>query len=358
MPEGNVALSPWSLQSVLQMAWAGAAGPNREQMATVLGYQRSGSGEAFAELRRIFSALPEGESRVELLQAEWIFAQKGLSIRPDYLATLGEFGAGMQLVDFRDHAEEARTTINRWVERATRHRIRDFLGPSTVHAATRAILVDALYFKARWQNSFDRGETRSMLFRLDEQRNVSVPMMKKRSEMAWGRRPGLTVVGIPYTDPDLQLLVLLPDSPEGLPKLEETLTPELLAECAAIDFVDTTLFLPRFRLDAPTIALRDALIDLGMTHAFDKPRGSSDFSKMVETASAEEFHLADVLQKVFVVVNEEGTEAAAANAATFSFGGLPPEKPKFIMVNRPFLFAIQHRPSATCLFLGRVTDPR
>jgi serpin B len=36
------------------------------------------------------------------------------------------------------------------------------------------------------------------------------------------------------------------------------------------------------------------------------------------------------------------------------------EKPKPIevRVDRPFLFAIQHRASGACLFLGRVTDPR
>jgi serpin B len=33
-------------------------------------------------------------------------------------------------------------------------------------------------------------------------------------------------------------------------------------------------------------------------------------------------------------------------------------KPLEVRVDRPFLFAIQHRPSGTCLFLGRVTDPR
>jgi serine protease inhibitor len=35
---------------------------------------------------------------------------------------------------------------------------------------------------------------------------------------------------------------------------------------------------------------------------------------------------------------------------------LPP--PIEVRVDRPFLFAIQHVPSGTCLFLGRLTDPR
>jgi len=39
-------------------------------------------------------------------------------------------------------------------------------------------------------------------------------------------------------------------------------------------------------------------------------------------------------------------------------GGGPPEKIMEIHVDRPFLFAIQHRETGACLFLGRVTDPR
>lgn len=35
-----------------------------------------------------------------------------------------------------------------------------------------------------------------------------------------------------------------------------------------------------------------------------------------------------------------------------------PQEPLEIRVDRPFLFAIQHVPTGTCLFLGRVTDPR
>jgi len=34
------------------------------------------------------------------------------------------------------------------------------------------------------------------------------------------------------------------------------------------------------------------------------------------------------------------------------------EEPVEVRVDHPFLFAIQHRESGACLFLGRVTDPR
>jgi serine protease inhibitor len=37
--------------------------------------------------------------------------------------------------------------------------------------------------------------------------------------------------------------------------------------------------------------------------------------------------------------------------------GKKPE-PLEVKIDRPFFYAIQHVPSGTCLFIGRVTDPR
>src|SRR5205807_9469231 len=55
------------------------------------------------------------------------------------------------------------------------------------------------------------------------------------------------------------------------------------------------------------------------------------------------------------------TEAAAATAVVMMKLSARLEKPKQpieVKVDRPFLYAIQDIPSAACLFIGRVTDPR
>ena len=68
-----------------------------------------------------------------------------------------------------------------------------------------------------------------------------------------------------------------------------------------------------------------------------------------------------MLQKTFVEVNEEGTEAAAVSAVTMSVVGAAahPGPPPFNFVaDRPFFFVIEDVPTATILFLGEVQDPR
>jgi serpin B len=105
------------------------------------------------------------------------------------------------------------------------------------------------------------------------------------------------------------------------------------------------LVLPRFRFDH-TRTLTEDLKALWMGIAFDP--GRADFYDIADVRP-ERLFLTRVLQRTFIDVNEEGTEAAAATAvgrgdigaATFT-------------VNRPFLFLIRERLSGTVLFIGQV----
>jgi serpin B len=103
------------------------------------------------------------------------------------------------------------------------------------------------------------------------------------------------------------------------------------------------------------------LRELGMTTAFDVPRGSANFERMAPQKPNSYLAISEVFHKTFLNLDEKGTEAAAATAVTVfratSAIGVKP-KPILVRVDRPFLFAIHHRPSRACLFLGRVVDPR
>jgi len=69
----------------------------------------------------------------------------------------------------------------------------------------------------------------------------------------------------------------------------------------------------------------------------------------------------DVVQKAFVDVDEQGTEAAAATAvameAALSARDTPEEKPVIFHADHPFLYAIRDRRTGVILFIGRVTQP-
>jgi serpin B len=57
-----------------------------------------------------------------------------------------------------------------------------------------------------------------------------------------------------------------------------------------------------------------------------------------------------------VAVDEKGTEAAAATGVVIMEVSAP-LSPTVVRVDRPFIFFIYERDSATILFIGRVIDP-
>jgi serpin B len=111
-------------------------------------------------------------------------------------------------------------------------------------------------------------------------------------------------------------------------------------------YVDLALPTWEFRTQ---LSLTDPLKAMGMSTAFSE---AADFSGM----SPRPLLISDVLQEVFVSVDEKGTEAAAATAVIMRATGAPTDRVT-LTVDRPYLFWIVDRPTGALLFLGRVTDP-
>jgi serine protease inhibitor len=92
-----------------------------------------------------------------------------------------------------------------------------------------------------------------------------------------------------------------------------------------------------------------ALSSLGMSSAF---LGDA-FPRM---AGVSPFWIDKVVQKTYIDVNEEGTEAAASTAIGMTWGG-DPEQLFFMEVNHPFFFAIRDNLTGTLLFMGSIYEP-
>ena len=169
----------------------------------------------------------------------------------------------------------------------------------------------------------------------------------------YAKHDEFVAVALPYTGGDLQFLVLLPDTAVGLPKLESKLTPDLLAECARLKSEEIVLSLPKWRLEPPLFALRQTFEALGMESAFDVPQGSANFNGIAPRRPNDYLYISNVFHKTFVEIDEKGTEAAAATAVVMMRATAYLEEkpnPLEIRVDRPFLFAIQHRPSGALPF--------
>ncbi len=376
---GNQLLSPYSIHSALSMTAAGAQGKTLSEMLTVLrGTEetlhpdheklRANLEEIEARSARISTDSGQGrEPGPTLLRvANRLFAEKTYSFRPEFLAlTEARYRAPLEALSFQGAPEAARRAINAWVEKETLSKIQDLLGPSDVSTDTSLILVNALYFRAPWQEPFPEAGTAIEPFHLAGGTVEKVPTMVATKSMGYQKFPGANsvpfeAVSIPYVSGMLQFLVLIPEGSTGLPALEAQVSAEVLGSCARLPRRPVTLHLPKLHIAPPTLSLSEPLKSLGMPSAFDEPARSADFGRM-HAPGEKRLFVRNVLHKTFLDLDEKGTEAAAATAVTMmkatSIPGRP-EEPVLVRVDRPFLFAIQHVRSGTCLFLGRVQNPK
>lgn len=376
--KGNLLLSPCSIETALAMAYSGADGHTREEMRRVLHLPEDDATvfSGFSALAKNFVALQAAsksraeqarkfggsEEPIEINVANRLFAQSGFAFRPAFTTALCEqFGAPLEALDFVGAAEPARVTINAWVKDETHDRIRDLVPTGAINAGTRAVLANALYLHAPWKYPFESTATRDETFWVGGKTQAGVPTMHRERHYGYEKRDGCTIVTLPYGTGELQFIVLLPDQRDGLGELERTVTPDVLAGCAKLPSSDVILHLPKFKLEPPRLLLGTMLRGLGMTTAFDQPRGSADFDRMAPRKQDDYLFISEVIHKTWLSLDEKGTEAAAATAVVVMAGSamrLDPPPPIEVRVDRPFLFAIQDVASGTCLFLGHLTDPR
>mgnify|MGYP005836487607 CR=1 FL=1 len=355
-PQGNHFLSPFSISTALAMAAVGARGETQAEMVHTL-HLPDQAYAIFGHLLRDLRGNPAKQG-FTLSTANALWAQQGYPWRAEYKKLLQQdFGAGLFDVDFVSQPEQARNTINKWVENETREKIKELLPQGVITPLTRAVLTNAIYFKGDWLSKFDKANTQEQPFTRLDGSQVKVPLMSqsKPKECRYAAMPDLQVLDLPYAGKRLSMTILLPRKHDGLPALEKQLDAEKLKQILGALRPDdeVRVFLPRFRLEMQEpYRLKEPLATLGIKKAFTERE--ANFSGM--HTGPEKLYITDVLHKAFVEINEEGTEAAAATAVVFraTSGRYPPP---IFRADRPFLFLIRDQHTGSILFMGRVVDP-
>jgi len=223
----------------------------------------------------------------------------------------------------------------------------------------RLILANAVYFKARWADTFMEEGTRPKPFHLLPgvgTGSVEVPMMARQGTFRYWKSESADVeaLRIDYEE-GLTMLVVMPETGR-FAEVEAGLSVDFLARIqAASEWTLVDLELPRFEMRFET-RLGDMLRELGLQTAFDVE--ASDFGGI--TPHPDGLVLSEAIHQAWLKVDEHGTEAAAATAVAAMAGAASEEDtptPIPFVVDRPFYFFIQEWLTGAVLFMGRVLDP-
>ena len=344
-PDSNAFLSPLSASMALGMALNGANGETFDAMRVTLGFGSAPLEEINAGYRDLIALLTGLDPATSVTVANSVWSDAGFPILPSFVqAAKTWFDAEARSVPFADPATLG--VINGWASEKTRGRIPKLL--SGISPVEVAFLINAIHFKAKWRDAFDPARTRPLPFRGADGVARPVPTMSRDpGPVLYRAGDGFEAVDLRYGNGAFSMVLLLPDPGQTPATVLAGLDAAAWGDLAT-GFREATLglVLPRFRFDY-TRTLTDDLQALGMGIAFDP--GRADFYGIADVRP-ERLYLTRVLQKTFVEVNEEGTEAAAATAVGVGVTSLPAT----FTVDRPFLFLIRERLSGTILFIGQV----
>ncbi|XP_062242544.1 glia-derived nexin [Platichthys flesus] len=351
-PQENVVSSPHGVASILGMLLTGAKGETRKQIISGLRYKKNGP---YKMLRKLHKTLTAKSNQDAVLIANGIFSQEGFPMEESFVATnKGNFQSESRSLNFGNR-QGAANEINDWVNNKTKGHISSLIKPDMLDAAlTRLVVVNSIYFKGLWKSRFQPMNTKMKPFKAGNGNVLSVPMMSQLSVFNIGLATtphGLKykVIELPYHGNTISMLIALPsDEDTALSRIIPHIsTATVQGWTKLMHMRKVHLAIPKFTADAE-VDLEAPLAALGIRDMFSQER--ADFSHISPVG----LHVSKALQKAKIVVNEDGTKAAAATTAILLARSSPP----WVMVDRPFLFLIRHNPTGTILFMGQINQPR
>ncbi len=348
----NIFISPYSAATALQMAANGAGGKTKTEMQSALETSGLSAAALDAASKAAAGLLTSHDTNLILTTANALWYRQGAAVKPEFLSVNQKFfSSTVKSLDF-SNAPAAEKEINRWASEQTHGRITG-IADGAITPYTDLILANAIYFKGKWADPFDKQLTKERPFYSTGGAKKNVPMMEMSKEFTYRKGSGYQAVRLPYMGDKLAMYVFLPDAGSSPAKLLKIMNGGNWQRVTMPGFKehDGFVVLPKFKLEN-SYNLNRPLEALGMKTAFNQKL--ADFSTMF----SDPHFISEVVQKTFVEVGEEGTEATAVTMLGSLACGIPINQPKpfRMIVDRPFLFAIVDARSEMILFMGVVNE--
>ena len=359
-PEGNWVMSPYSVRLCLAMLANGTKG---ETQAELLDALQIDDLDAFNRDVKELLATYDGYARIMSLDTAnsiWLnqswFDGKGAFL-PDFVEKMDEnYRATVEEVTNTDSVER----VNAWVSEKTNNKIPTILTEDNREFVT--ALVNAVYFKAAWENEFNEERTDKADFTNADGTTGTVDMMHQTDGFGYYATPGIEALEMPYKNYAVDNEVgdnweyfRDADFSMYLVKADNTLDVQNFLDNAEFTYGDVNVSVPKFKVEY-SAALDEALQALGVRTVYDPE--NADLTAMLDPSSlpGQQHFLDTVLHKTYIAVDEKGTEAAAVTAAMTGEGVAMPSRPEMVRTftaDSPFWFVIRDNANGEILFTGR-----
>jgi len=333
----NPVYSPLSLNFTLGMCYQGSATSSYSEFLNYFGDNCDSTTDYYNNLMNGYNNL-YGDMTIQVANSIWTKAP--VELNQDYVRSVSSsYNAACGM--FED-SEESVNEINGWVGENTNNLIREIVSRDML-AQYDNIIVNTVYFNGQWSEPFYESSNTRESFNNANGSTSTVDMMHGGADIYYENDFGVGFAK--HYSNGMYFVAVLPNE-----------TDYSISDFDFDDFIesgdsnyDISISMPKFTAES-TFDLVDPLRNMGFSDVFSS---SADFSNMSNTPMA----ISSVIQKVYIDVNEYGTEAAAATEVSFKISAAMDTNPFVeITLDRPFIYMIYDSNNNEILFVGAVDN--
>ena len=299
--------SPFSVMSASVMTYIGAKGNTAEQMNSVLHLRELKGIDLHKTFHSLNKIITTGSGNSYMMHvANQLFTNDRCNLSQEFITQTWKYETKAQKMNFRGDAEGSRQAINSLVEKQTCQKIQNLLPQGSIGGTTALVIVNAIYFKAEWQDKFKACHTRKAQFFVSAQEKVDVDMMYQSGYFHYTRSAQYKcqALTMPYKNDHLSMVILLPFKESSMADLEGQLSITMLNAIADQGAnVKVSCYIPKFKFD-DSIEMSQVLSSMGMSDLFQY--GKADLSGIDGTR---ELFASAVFHKAFVEVSNIDEQA-------------------------------------------------
>ena len=345
-PKQNTLIAPLSVLCALAMVANGAEEETLLQMESTLGMRRDLYNDFF---HSYLTALhTKSASALRLANSIWFADRAGFVPKEDFLkANAACYGADAYLSPFDDSTVQE---INGWVSQKTDGmipKVMDQIPPMAV-----MYLINALAFDAEWSQIYDEDDVSPDVFTAADG-TLQVVEFLRSWEQDYLSDDSATGFIKYYKGERYAFVALLPNEGISVEEYLESLDGEKLQNLiAGSRQEDVHVSMPKFEMNS-SLELSETLKAMGMELPFDGE--NADFSG-IGTSQAGNLYISSILHKAYISVDEKGTKAAAATIVEMEVAAAEEEEPKYVKLDRPFVYMLIDCNNNFPFLIGTVQD--
>ncbi|XP_037939189.1 serine protease inhibitor 77Ba [Teleopsis dalmanni] len=353
--KADLMISPFSVWALLLLLVEGSAGNTLNELRKTLHIDTDQQA-----LRNAFSVVQKyltiNTNTIEVASLQAVFSDINQPVDRDFESVIERYyGSVIITTDFHDVVSTF-NLINKLVKEATRGLINHTVSSKDLENAN-SFLVSSLFFKGQWKYPFNRTITRPEMF-YDESGNpigeVSMMVQEANFNFAGINELEAHVLELPYGKENrLSMLVILPRKGVTTHKVVQNLRSygisnifqKLNESKIGYEEENVEVLFPKFSTSSD-FKMMPILQEMGMNDIFDP--AVANLSKI-----SNNFFVSSIIHTTKIVVDEEGTTAAAITGSVLANKATPP---KFYL-NRPFIYLIMEKKTNLLLFAGWIKNP-